>query len=436
MSLFALLLSVVTSVSAQAPAAGLTRIGAAAAVKGVVKAQAPGAVGRVLGSGKPVFLNDHVTTDAAGRLQIMLLDETVFTIGPNSDMVLDEFVYDPATSAGKVTAQVTKGVFRFVTGKVARKDPGSMKVKLPVGTMGIRGTIAGGQTSEAGSTVILFGPGAQNNANENPGSVAVGNAGSEVVISQPGYGTTILPGQPPSGVTDMSQQAQDIGNALGEPAPQEGSSSGAGGGSASQQAGQDTAAGGASASIAGDLGSFTGTLDTTQNTASQQAAASGIADGLSTWDDVRTLLAGKAQYAGSGTYLCAAGGSCNEGMEGSGAMEFYFVVDFAGRTYGGDGSNIKLNGSQLGLPETVDTSISPASFAALSGSAVVTLSGGNHSNSDFNDTTLALRNLGGEAARSVLVDVRYSEIEGNTATGTMSAPQAAFDPCYFGCIEP
>jgi hypothetical protein len=123
-------------------------------------------------------------------------------------------------------------------------------------------------------------------------------------------------------------------------------------------------------------------------------------------------------------------------MEGSGAMEFYFVVDFAGRTYGGDGSNIKLNGDQLGLPETVSTSISPASFAALSGSAVVTLSGGNHSNSDFNDTTLALRNLGGEAAQSVLVDVRYSEIEGNTATGTMSAPQAAFDPCYFGCIEP
>ncbi|HOW89553.1 MAG TPA: hypothetical protein PL037_04665, partial [Elusimicrobiales bacterium] len=79
------------------------RIGAAGAVSGGVKALSAGdAVGRIVESGKPIFLNDHVITDGKGRLQVMLLDETVFTIGPNSDMVLDEFVYDPATSAGKV----------------------------------------------------------------------------------------------------------------------------------------------------------------------------------------------------------------------------------------------------------------------------------------------------------------------------------------------
>ena len=131
--LFALSLSTVAVLSiagAQptetSPAASLIRIGAAAAVHGLVQAAAPGAVGRVISSGKPVYLNDHVTTDADGRLQVMLLDETIFTLGPNSDMVLDEFVYDPATSAGKVTARVAKGVFRFVTGKVARQAPANM----------------------------------------------------------------------------------------------------------------------------------------------------------------------------------------------------------------------------------------------------------------------------------------------------------------------
>jgi hypothetical protein len=88
----------------------------------------------------PVGLGTRIVTGPDGRVQVLLLDETVFTIGPNGDMVVDEFVYDPDTSVHKVTARVTKGVFRWVTGKVARKDPAQMNVNLPVGTIGIRGT--------------------------------------------------------------------------------------------------------------------------------------------------------------------------------------------------------------------------------------------------------------------------------------------------------
>jgi hypothetical protein len=87
-----------------------------------------------------VRLNDHVVTGRNGRLDVSLLDGTTFHLGPNSDMVLDEFVYDPATSVGKVMARLVKGLFRYVTGKVARRDPQSMKVRLPFGTLGHRGT--------------------------------------------------------------------------------------------------------------------------------------------------------------------------------------------------------------------------------------------------------------------------------------------------------
>ena len=109
----ALSLLLAVSASAQAPAASLlTKIGTAAAVRGAVNAVSAGtAVGHVISSGKPLFLNDHVTPDAAGRLQILLVDETIFTLGPNSDMVLDDFVYDPKTSAGKMTASIAKGTF-------------------------------------------------------------------------------------------------------------------------------------------------------------------------------------------------------------------------------------------------------------------------------------------------------------------------------------
>src|SRR5687767_10798383 len=79
-------------------AAGAARAGVAAAVRGEVKlAAVPGLreVGKDVASGDPIFLGDQVTTGVEGRLQIMLADETVFTIGPNAAMTIDTFVYDP-----------------------------------------------------------------------------------------------------------------------------------------------------------------------------------------------------------------------------------------------------------------------------------------------------------------------------------------------------
>ena len=160
-------------------------------------------MGRVVESGKPLFLNDHVTTDMAGKLQVMLLDETVFTLGPNSDMVLDEFVYDPANGSGKVAARVTKGVFRFVTGKVAQRDPANMRVKLPVGTLGIRGTMAIGAVEGGKETAILLGPGGRGNSDESRGAITFDGK----LIDRPGHGVSCSGGKC-SGVIDKRRGGQ------------------------------------------------------------------------------------------------------------------------------------------------------------------------------------------------------------------------------------
>ena len=134
-------------------------IGVASAVRGAVNATAPGAAGRVVETGKAVYSHDKITTGPEGKLQILLLDQTSFTIGANSEMELDEFVFDPATNVGKVSAKIVKGAFRFVTGKVARRDPASMQVATPVGTIGIRGTMTAGTVSSTEGTFVLLGPG-------------------------------------------------------------------------------------------------------------------------------------------------------------------------------------------------------------------------------------------------------------------------------------
>ena len=116
-------------------------VGVAAAVNIDAKGRPPGAAPRVITLGSNVVFNEEITTDAAGLVQILLLDGTTFTVGPNSQLTIDEFVYDPNTGDAKVVASLTKGVFRFVGARTSQTEGGAT-VKTPVGTIGIRGGVA------------------------------------------------------------------------------------------------------------------------------------------------------------------------------------------------------------------------------------------------------------------------------------------------------
>jgi hypothetical protein len=116
------------------------RIGAAAAVRGTVYWLTSDGRKVPITSGGPIYLGSRIVTGADGHLQVLLLDETVFTVGANSDFVVDDFFYDPVTTAGKIATSLVKGTFRWVTGKVSHPDPAALKMKLPIGTIGIRGT--------------------------------------------------------------------------------------------------------------------------------------------------------------------------------------------------------------------------------------------------------------------------------------------------------
>ncbi|MFA6317453.1 MAG: FecR family protein [Elusimicrobiota bacterium] len=307
---------------ASAVDAQLVRIGAAGAVRGKVEALAPGQkVGRVLGSGKEVYLHDAVTTDADGRMQILLLDETVFTIGPNSSLVLDEFVYDPKVGEGKMTARVTKGVFRFVTGKIARENPEKMKVKLPVGVIGIRGTMVAAKIfSPTKVTTLLEGPGPRNNAGERPGAMIVSAGGQDSMATRPNAAIDVTPLgpsapylAPPSLVAEVSG---DLAPKSDEPA-----STGSGGGgtaaasgnSATEDSGQGTAAALAdltSTESFADASEETGTL---VENASQTTQLDDFKSGwFTSWDALAGTSLPNGYYSTSGSAQCA-GDSCGVG---------------------------------------------------------------------------------------------------------------------------
>ncbi|MBI4644245.1 MAG: FecR domain-containing protein [Deltaproteobacteria bacterium] len=88
----------------------------------------------------PLEEGTKVVTGKGGHVRMTLPDDTTFTVGANTDLVIDKFVYDPDGTPKTIMANVSKGMFRWVTGKTARKDPAKMKVTLPIGDLGIRGT--------------------------------------------------------------------------------------------------------------------------------------------------------------------------------------------------------------------------------------------------------------------------------------------------------
>jgi hypothetical protein len=118
----------------------LAQIGTAAAVNQSAQGRPPGGAIRTIALGDNIILNERITTNDAGLVQILFADGTTLMLGPRSDLVIDSFFYDPAAKEAKLAATMTKGALRFIGGLVSKK-PDSAQITTPVGTIGIRGAI-------------------------------------------------------------------------------------------------------------------------------------------------------------------------------------------------------------------------------------------------------------------------------------------------------
>jgi len=86
-----------------------------------------------------VYCGMNFATGEDSRVQLLMRDDTVVTIGPDSELGIQEILDIPENKPDGFVTAVTKGVFRFVTGKIT--DPADFQVKLTgLGTIGTRGT--------------------------------------------------------------------------------------------------------------------------------------------------------------------------------------------------------------------------------------------------------------------------------------------------------
>ena len=140
-------------------------------------------IGRTGGVGLPIYLNDEIKTGAQNRLQILLKDQSVFNIGPNSSLTIDKFVFDPTRP--ELSVNIQRGTFKFVSGKISNGNPEAMKVKLPNATIAVRGTgVAGEVAANGASTVVLL------HGTVDVSSTAAG-VSSTATLSKSGWGVQI-----------------------------------------------------------------------------------------------------------------------------------------------------------------------------------------------------------------------------------------------------
>jgi hypothetical protein len=126
----------------------------AAAHVGIVQAEDVGIVGaanpastgaylqqqaRVLEIGQTIVFQEKITTDAEGSAQLAFVDGSAMSVGRNSTLIIDEFVYDPASGAGKMSARLLKGALRFVGGAVSHQNGAT--IETPTAVISVRGGI-------------------------------------------------------------------------------------------------------------------------------------------------------------------------------------------------------------------------------------------------------------------------------------------------------
>ena len=90
--------------------------------------------------GMHLLANDVLKTSADGRLGAILQDGTGIGLGPNTELRIDRFVYEPAAGNFGMLLRLTRGVMAYFSGRLARLAPGSVSVETPVGVIGLRGT--------------------------------------------------------------------------------------------------------------------------------------------------------------------------------------------------------------------------------------------------------------------------------------------------------
>ena len=131
-----------------------------------------------IAKGTLIETNDKIETKN-GKVKIVFKDDTNVTVTESSSLVIDDFVYDPKSGAGKLGLKAAAGTVRYVSGSIA-KDPKNVKINTPTAAIAVRGTDFVMAVSETGASMIMLMPTCETEQNVNLKGLTCGSGAIDV----------------------------------------------------------------------------------------------------------------------------------------------------------------------------------------------------------------------------------------------------------------
>ena len=90
--------------------------------------------------GLRLFQNDTLLTESGGNMGIILRDDTLISLGSNTEIAIEEFKFAPAKGELSILTRMARGIITYISGQISKLSPESARFETPASSIGIRGT--------------------------------------------------------------------------------------------------------------------------------------------------------------------------------------------------------------------------------------------------------------------------------------------------------
>ncbi len=90
--------------------------------------------------GAGLVMGDLLSTGPTGTMGVVLRDDTVMSLGPSTETRIEQFAFETVEQKFGMVLRVSRGLIAYISGRISKLAPGSVRIETPVATLGIRGT--------------------------------------------------------------------------------------------------------------------------------------------------------------------------------------------------------------------------------------------------------------------------------------------------------
>lgn len=90
--------------------------------------------------GAPLYSGDTIRTAKTGSVGIVLADDSTISLGPDSEIAIKDYLFNPKEGKFAFVTRMTKGTFAYLSGMIAKLSPSSIRMEIPDASIAVRGT--------------------------------------------------------------------------------------------------------------------------------------------------------------------------------------------------------------------------------------------------------------------------------------------------------